>query len=82
MLRYETGFATMRRPRVAQGDNRIQLAWHHAHEGPIDHGNVLWKRYLETDDCRDLYQRAIDVAVEELREGPRRRDVAIVRDRS
>ena len=22
--------------------NRIQLAWHHDHEGPIDHGNAFW----------------------------------------
>ena len=27
--------------------NRIQLAWHHDHEGPIDHGNAFWKLYIK-----------------------------------
>jgi lactoylglutathione lyase len=44
--------------------NRIQLAWHHDQEGPIDHGNALWKLYLATDDCRGLYQRAIEAGSE------------------
>src|SRR5512139_2745681 len=40
--------------------SRIQLARHHDHRGPIEHGNALWKLYLGTDDCAGLYQRAID----------------------
>ena len=48
------------------GGNRIQLAWHHDHSGPIDHGNALWKLYLRTDDCRGLYQRAIDAGCESV----------------
>jgi len=40
------------------GGNRIQLARHRDHEGPIDHGNAFWKLYLDTDDCQALYERA------------------------
>ena len=46
--------------------NRIQLAWHHDHEGPIDHGNAFWKLYLSTDDCEGLYKRAIDAGCESI----------------
>lgn len=46
--------------------NRIQLAWHHDHSGPIDHGNAFWKLYLNTDDCQGLYQRAIDAGSESV----------------
>ena len=46
--------------------NRIQLAWHHDHEGPIDHGNAFWKLYLNTDDCEGLYKRAIDAGCESI----------------
>ena len=46
--------------------NRIQLAWHHEHKGAIDHGNAFWKLYLKTDDCRGLYQRAIDAGSESV----------------
>ena len=45
---------------AGDGGNRIQLAWHHDHEGPINHGNAFWKLYIKTDDCKGLYQRAID----------------------
>ena len=48
--------------------NRIQLAWHHDHEGPIDHGNAFWKLYLNTDDCEGLYQRCIDAGAESVTE--------------
>ncbi len=46
--------------------NRIQLAWHHDHKGPIDHGNAFWKLYVNTDDCRGLYQRAVDAGCESI----------------
>ena len=46
--------------------NRLQLAWHHDHEGPIDHGNAFWKFYLSTDDCEGLYQRCIDAGAESI----------------
>jgi lactoylglutathione lyase len=46
--------------------NRIQLAWHHDHEGPIDHGNAFWKLYLSTDDCEGLYRRCIDAGAESI----------------
>jgi predicted enzyme related to lactoylglutathione lyase len=48
------------------GGNRIQLAWHHDHEGLIDHGNAFWKLYLTTDDCRGLYQRATEAGSESV----------------
>jgi lactoylglutathione lyase len=48
------------------GGNRIQLARHHDRSGPIDHGSALWKLYLRTDDCRGLYQRAIDAGSESV----------------
>jgi lactoylglutathione lyase len=53
---------------VLAGDNgnRIQLAWHHDHEGPIDHGNAFWKLYLTTDDCKGLYQRCLDAGIESI----------------
>jgi lactoylglutathione lyase len=44
--------------------NRIQLAWHHDHEGPIDHGNAFWN--LSTDDCEGLYRRCIDAGAESI----------------
>ena len=52
--------------RAGADGNRIQLAWHHDHEGPIDHGNAFWKLYLNTDDCAGLYQRCIDAGAESI----------------
>jgi lactoylglutathione lyase len=46
--------------------NRIQLAWQCAHKGPIEHGNGFWKLYLQTDDCKGLYQRCIDAGAESV----------------
>ena len=46
--------------------NRIQLAWHHDHQGPIDHGNAFWKLYINTDDCEGLYQRAVDAGTKSI----------------
>ena len=51
--------------------NRIQLAWHHDHTGPIDHGNAFWKLYINTDDCAELYKRAIDAGSESIAEPAR-----------
>jgi lactoylglutathione lyase len=48
--------------------NRIQLAWHHDHSGPIQHGNGLWKLYLNTDDCAGLYARAVAAGAEAVSE--------------
>ena len=47
---------------------RIQLAWQRNQEGPIVHGNGFWKLYLQSDDCRALYQRAIDAGAESVTE--------------
>ncbi len=54
--------------------HRIQLAWHHDHEGPIDHGNGFWKLYLNTDDCKGLYQRCIDAGIESISPPERLKD--------
>lgn len=51
-----------------ESGNRIQLAHHHEHEGPIEHGNGFWKLYLQTDDCKGLYQRCIDAGAESVME--------------
>ena len=46
--------------------NRIQLAWHHDHSGPIDHGNALWKLYVYTDDIAGVYAAAMDYGSESV----------------
>ena len=53
--------------------NRIQLAWHHDQQGPIDHGSALWKFYFDTDDCAELYRRALEGGAESV-SGPQRLD--------
>ena len=42
------------------GGGRLQLA--HAWEDPkpVDHGNALWKIYMNVDDCVATHQRAVD----------------------
>lgn len=50
----------------SEGDTRMQLAQQHGQQGPIEHGNALWKIYLYTDDCSDLYQRAVAAGAEAL----------------
>ena len=51
-----------------ENGNRIQLAWQRSHVGPIEHGNAFWKLYLQTDDCKGLYQRCIDAGAESVME--------------
>jgi len=53
---------------AGESGNRIQLAWHRNHQGPIEHGNGFWKLYLQTDDCKGLYQRCIDAGAESVSE--------------
>ena len=53
---------------AGESANRIQLAWQRDQEGPIKHGNGFWKLYLDTDDCRGLYQRCIDAGAESVTE--------------
>jgi len=50
------------------GGGRIQLARHHAQEGPIEHGTGLWKLYLDTDDCAGLFKRCVDAGFEAVSE--------------
>ncbi len=58
---------------AGESGNRIQLAWHHDHTGPIDHGNAFWKLYVNTDDCQGLYDRAMAAGAESISE-PQRLD--------
>ena len=57
---------------AGESGNRIQLARHHDRTGPIEHGTGFWKRYLDTDDCKGLYQRCIDAGAESISPPERR----------
>ena len=46
--------------------HRIQLACHRNQEGPIQHGNGFWKLYLDTDDCKGLYDHCIAAGAESV----------------
>ncbi|MDH4170899.1 MAG: VOC family protein [Acidimicrobiia bacterium] len=39
---------------------KIQLAQQKEQTGPIDHGNAIWKLYVNTNDIEGQYQAAID----------------------
>ncbi len=56
---------------AGDGGSRIQLAQHLERSGPIDHGDAFWKLYIRTDDCKGLYQRAMQAGCESVA-GPRR----------
>lgn len=43
-----------------EGGGRVQLAQHLERTGPIDHGNALWKIYIQADDCEATYRRAVE----------------------
>lgn len=51
-----------------EGENgfRLQIARHHDVPGPIDHGNALWKFYINTDDCEGLYNQCMAAGVESI----------------
>lgn len=53
---------------VFQGEsgNRLQIACHHDEAGPIEHGNALWKFYVNTDACEAVYARCMDAGMESL----------------
>ena len=42
------------------GGGQLQLAHHHDHDGPIEHGNALWKIYLSVDDVHDVHRRVVE----------------------
>lgn len=50
------------------GGSRLQLAQHLDNEGPINMGTAMWKIYINTSDCKRLYQRAIDAGCESVME--------------
>lgn len=43
-----------------QGGGRLQLAHAWEEPKPIDHGNALWKIYMNVDDCEATHRRAVD----------------------
>ena len=67
-----------------ENGNRLQIARHHNEQGEIDHGNALWKFYINTDDCEGLYQRCVEAGVESILEPQKLDDwpvtVAFVKD--
>lgn len=42
------------------GGGQLQLAHHAGHDGPIEHGNALWKIYFTVDDVHDVCQRVLE----------------------
>ena len=50
------------------GGSRMQLAQHLDNDGPVDMGSAMWKLYVNTSDCKRLYQRAIDAGCESVME--------------
>jgi len=66
------------------GGSRMQLAQQLANDAPIDMGTAMWKLYVNTDDCRGLFERAVAAGCESVME-PSHLDrwpvtVAFVRD--
>jgi lactoylglutathione lyase len=50
------------------GGSRIQLAQRLADPGPIDMGSAMWKLYVDTDDCRALYDKVLAAGCESVSE--------------
>ena len=50
------------------GGSRIQLAQKLDDDSPIDMGNAMWKLYVDTDDCRAVYDKAIAAGCESVME--------------
>ena len=48
------------------GGSRLQLAQKIDDASPIDMGNAMWKIYVDTDDCRALYDRTIAAGCESV----------------
>lgn len=47
-----------------EGGGRLQLAYHFDQSGPIEHGDALWKLYMNVDDCVAVHQAAVDAGFE------------------
>ncbi len=54
-----------------EGGSRMQLAQHLDQEGPVEMGTAMWKLYVNTDDCRALYERVIAAGCESVSEPQR-----------
>ena len=42
------------------GGGQLQLAHHAEHDGPIEHGNALWKIYFYVDDVHEVHGRVVE----------------------
>lgn len=54
-----------------EGGSRMQLAQWTERDGPIDMGTAMWKLYVNTDDCRAVYARAVAAGCESVSEPER-----------
>ncbi|MEQ8842310.1 MAG: VOC family protein [Acidimicrobiales bacterium] len=66
------------------GGGRLQLAYHRDQDGPIDHGNALWKIYFNVEDAEETHRRVVEAGYES-ESAPKQLDrwpvtVAFVRD--
>jgi lactoylglutathione lyase len=43
-----------------KGAGLLQLAHHRDNDGPIEHGNGLWKIYFYVDDVHDVHRRVVE----------------------
>jgi lactoylglutathione lyase len=48
------------------GGSRLQLAQKLDDDTPLDMGNAMWKLYVNSDDCRALYDRAVAAGCESV----------------
>lgn len=67
-----------------QGGSRMQLAQFLDRDEPVDMGTAMWKLYVNTDDCRALFDRCVAAGCE-VQSAPERLDrwpvtVAFVKD--
>jgi lactoylglutathione lyase len=51
-----------------EGGSRLQLAQWLERTGPIDMGTAIWKLYINTDDCRALYDKTLAAGCESVME--------------
>jgi lactoylglutathione lyase len=67
-----------------QGGSRLQLAQPLDRDEPVEMGTAMWKLYVNTSDCRALYDRAIAAGCQSVSEPVRTErwpvTIAFVRD--
>lgn len=50
------------------GGSRMQLAQQKDNDAPIDMGSAMWKLYVNTSDCKAVYEKAIAAGCESVSE--------------